>query len=302
MPIDWVSMAVLSTVVLGAVNIIDSHLISKRMPSLQAFLLAAGIGSLVYGLIFLRFFPLQTGVGTWPLVLSVVSAIARTVSVLIVFYTLRIEEVSRVIPMASTYPIFVAIIAIPLLGETLGFLEWIAIIIVAAGGVIVSIKQSPGGSTTWLGKAFFLLIASSLLMAGANVASKYALTYISFLNMYFITVLCMAGIFMLVSFRPRVFKELLSMRRRNSAIALLLLDESLVVIGIVAMFWAMETGPVSLVSAIASSRPIFVLIYALILSRTLPMFLEWQSGKLMLAIRVVAAVLIVGGISIIYLS
>jgi hypothetical protein len=68
------------------------------------------------------------------------------------------------------------------------------------------------------------------------------------------------------------------------------------------MFWAMETGPVSLVSAIASSRPIFVLIYALILSRTLPMFLEWQSGKLMLAIRVVAAVLIVGGISIIYLS
>jgi uncharacterized membrane protein len=302
MPIDWVTMAILSTVVLGAVNIIDSHLISKRMPSLQAFLLAAGIGSLVYGLIFLRFFPLQTGVGTWPLVLSVVSAIARTVSVLIVFYTLRIEEVSRVIPMASTYPIFVAIIAIPLLGETLGFLEWIAIIIVAAGGVIVSIKQSPGGSTTWLGKAFFLLIASSLLMAGANVASKYALTYISFLNMYFITVLCMAGIFMLVSFRPRVFKELLSMRQRNSAIALLLLDESLVVIGIVAMFWAMETGPVSLVSAIASSRPIFVLIYALILSRTLPMFLEWQSGKLMLAIRVVAAVLIVGGISIIYLS
>jgi len=302
MPIDWVTMAILSTVVLGAVNIIDSHLISKRMPSLQAFLLAAGIGSLVYGLIFLRFFPLQTGVGTWPLVLSVVSAIARTVSVLIVFYTLRIEEVSRVIPMASTYPIFVAIIAIPLLGETLGFLEWIAIIIVAAGGVIVSIKQSPGGSTTWMGKAFFLLIASSLLMAGANVASKYALTYISFLNMYFITVLCMAGIFMLVSFRPRVFKELLSMRQRNSAIALLLLDESLVVIGIVAMFWAMETGPVSLVSAIASSRPIFVLIYALILSRTLPMFLEWQSGKLMLAIRVVAAVLIVGGISIIYLS
>jgi uncharacterized membrane protein len=302
MPVDWVTMAILSTVVLGAVNIIDSHLVSKRMPSLRAFLLAAGICSLTLGLIFLRFFPLQSGIGIRPLALSVVSGTARTLSVLIVLYTLRMEEVSRVIPMASTYPIFVAVIAMPLLGEALGFLEWMAIIVVVAGAVIVSIRQSPGGSTTWLGKAFFMLIIASLLIAVANVASKYALTYISFQNMYFITVLCMAGIFILVSFRPRIFKELLGMKQRNSAIALVLLDESMVVIGIVLMFWAMETGPVSLVSAITSSRPIFVLIYALILSRTLPMFLEWQSGKLMLAIRIVAVALIVGGISIIYLS
>ena len=302
MPLDWVSIAVISTAVLGAVNIIDSHLISRRMPSLQAFLLPAGIVSLVYGLVLFCFFPLPDDIGIWPLMVTIASGIVRTLSLLILLYTLKMEEVSRVIPMASTYPVFVAIIAAPLLGETLGYLEWIAIIIVVAGAAVVSTRQGSGGSTTWLGKAFFLLLGSSLLMALANVSTKYALAYVSFWNMYCVTIFCMAGIFMLISLRPRTFKELGDMKRRNSALALLVLNEILVVIGVLLSFRAMEKGPISMVSTIASSRPIFVVIYALILSRAFPTFLKWQPGKLILALRLIAIAMIVGGIAIVYLT
>lgn len=302
MPVDWVSIAVLSTAVLGAVNILDSHLISRRMPSLQAFLLPAGIISLVFGLIIFFLYPLPDDTGFWTIMLTVASGITRIASLLILLYTLKKEEVSRVIPMASTYPVFVAIIAVPLLGETLNYLEWIAIIIVVAGAAIVSARRSPSGSTAWLGKAFFLLGGSSLLMAVANIATKYALDYISFWNMYSITVFCMSGMFILTSLRPGTIKELGSMKRRNSAIALLAFNEMLVVMGVLLSFWAMEKGPISLVSTILSSRPIFVLIYALILSRISPMFLEWQSGKRMLVLRLIAIAMIVGGIAIIYLT
>ena len=302
MPVDWVSIAVLSTAVLGVVNIIDSHLISRRMPSLRAFLLPASIFSLLYGLVIFYLFPLPDDIGIWPLMVTVASGIARTIALFILLYTLKKEEVSRVIPMTSTYPVFVAIIAVPLLGETLNYLQWIAIIIVVAGAAIVSTRRSPSGSTTWLGRAFFLLVGSSLLMAVANVATKYALAYMSFWNMYCITIFCMSGIFMLISLRPRILKELSNMKRRNSAITLLALNEILVVAGIVSLFWAMEKGPVSLVSTIASSRPIFVVIYAIILSRTSPMFLEWHTGKRMLVLRLIAIAMIVGGIAIIYLT
>ena len=212
------------------------------------------------------------------------------------------EEVSRVIPVVSTYPVFVAIIAVPLLGETLNYSQWIAIIIVVAGAAIVSTRRSPSGSTTWLGKAFFLLFGSSLLMAVGNVAAKYGLAYISFWNMYCINIFCMSGIFLLISLRPRILKELGNMKRRNSAIASLALNEILVVIGVVLLFWAMERGPVSLVSTIVSSRPIFVVIYALILSRTSPMFLEWHTNRRMLSLRLIAIAMIVSGIAIIYLT
>jgi uncharacterized membrane protein len=302
MPTDWVSIAVLSTAILGMVNIIDSHLLSKRMPSLQAFLLPAGAISLVYGLVIFYLFPLPDDTGFWPLMVTVGSGIARTLSLIILLYTLRMDEVSRIIPMSSTYPIFVAIIAIPLLGETLDYLGWIAVIIVVAGAAIVSARQSPGGSTTWLGRAFLLLGGSSLLMAVANVSTKYALDYISFWHMYWITIFCMVGIFMLISLRSSILKELVNMKQRNSSIALVAFNEILVVAGVATSFWAMKMGPISLVSTIASSRPIFVVIYAIILSRTYPTFLKWQTSKGMLALRLMAIAMIVGGIAIIYIS
>jgi drug/metabolite transporter (DMT)-like permease len=233
---------------------------------------------------------------------TVGSGITRTLSLTILLYTLKKEEVSRVIPMASTYPIFVAIIAIPFLGETLDYLGWIAVIIVVAGAAIVSTRQGPGGSTTWLGRAFFLLAGSSLLMAVANVSAKYALDYISFWNMYWITIFCMASIFILISLRPRILKELVNMKQRNSSIALIAFNEILVVAGVVMSFRAMEMGPISLVSTIASSRPVFVVIYAIILSRTYPAFLKWQTSKRILALRLIAIAMIVGGIVIIYIT
>ncbi len=302
MSVDWVTMAVLGAAAIGVVNIIDSHLISRRMPSFRAFLLLVGAIVLVYGLVAFYFFPLPEDVGIWPMVVAVTSAVVRMVSVTIMLYTLRTEEVSQVVPVFHVYPVFVAIIAVPLLGEVLGYLQWLAIVVVVTGAVMVSAKRDHGGITTWLGKSFLLLFGAGLLMAIADVASKYALDYISFWNMYWVTAFCISGIFLLISLRPQVLKELGNMRRRNSSMGLLALNETLAVTGMAITFWAMEGGPVSLVSTITGSRPVFVLVFALILNRLRSGFLlEKQSGKGMLALRLVATAMIVGGIAIIYL-
>lgn len=272
------------------------------MPGLRAFLLLVGIFHLTYGLLSFYLFPLPEGVGILPVLVAVASGILRATAATIMLYNLQREEVSRVIPVVYTYPIFVAIIAVPLLGETLAYLQWLAIIIVVAGAVMVSVRQSPSGSTIWLGKPLLLLFSSSLFFAMADITSKYALAYISFWNMFSLTAFCISGIFLLVSLRPHILTQLSNMKRRNSAIALLAFNETLAPTAVVLLFWALEGGLVSLVSTIASSRPIFVVIFALILSRILPGFLEWQPGKGMLALRLVATAMIVGGIAIIYLT
>ena len=302
MSVDWVSIAILSTTIHGVVNIFDSHLISRRLPGLRAFLLPVSILILVFGLALFFLFPLPEDIGFWPITVTVVSGIIRTISVTILLYTMRKEEVSRVIPLYSTYPVFVAIMAVLFLGETLNYLQWIAIVIVVAGAVIISARWNHGSSTTLLGTSFFLLIGSSLLMAVANVTAKYALDYVSFWNMYSIVAFCMSGLFLLISLRPHVIKELGNVKRRNSALALVTFNEILVMIGIVLSFWAMERGPISLVSTILSSRPIFVVVYALILSRVSPAFLKWHYGRRMLALRLIATTMIVGGIAIIYIT
>ena len=303
MLVDWISIAVLSTVILGLVSILDSHLISKRLPSLSAFLLPVAPMTLVFGIIFSFLYPLPEDLSSWPLMVAVASAILRISSIIILLYTLKREEVSRVVPVVSTYPIFVAIMAIPLLAETLGYLQWTAIIIVVAGAVMVSVKRSPGGSTSWLGATFLLLSGSSLLMAVADVTSKYALGYISSWNIYWISLLTTSIIFLFISLRPRVIRELTNIKQPASTLVLLVFKEALAMTGIAMMFWAMKLGPVSLVSAITSSRPIFVVIYALILNRVRPMFLlEGKSGRGVLAVRLIATAMIAGGIAIIYIA
>lgn len=303
MSVDWTSIAVLSTAIFGLVSILDSHLISKRLPSLRAFLLPIALFTLVLGIIFSFLFPLPDDLDSGPLMVAVGSAILRTLSITILLYTLKREEVSRVVPVVSTYPIFVAIMAIPLLGETLGYLHWTAIIVVVVGAVMVSVKRNPGGSTSWLGATFLLLSGSSLLMAVADVTSKYALGYISSWNLYWVSILTTSIIFLLISLRPRVIRELINIKRPLSTLALLTINETLAMTGVAMMFWAMKLGPVSLVSAITSSRPIFVVIYALILTRIRPTFLlERRAGQGVLLLRLMAALMIAGGIAIIYLA
>lgn len=302
MEVAWISIAISSAAALGMVNILDSHLISKRMPSLRAFLLPVGLLTLVIGLIFLCLFPLPGNLSTWPLVVAVASGLLRAASVTIMLYTLKREEVSRVVPVVSIYPVFVVIMAVPLLGETLNYLQWLAIAIVVAGAVMVSIKRSPGNPANWLGGTFFLLLGSSLLMALSDVASKYALSYISFWNMYWVSAFCVSGIFLLISLRRHVVKELANIKRPRPILLLVLVGETLVVAGVILLFWAMERGPVSLVSTIAGTRPIFVVIYALILSRFWPAFLFLQPGRAALVLKLAAISLIVGGIAIIYIS
>jgi len=298
---DWANTAILSAAIMGVVSILDSHLLSKRMPGLRAFLLPVSIMHLIYACLAFALFPLPKDVGLWPILAAVASGMLRTAAVIIMLDSLKREEVSRVIPVVYTYPIFVAIMAVPLLGESLNYLGWLAIVIVVLGAVMVSLRQRPSGSTGWQGRLLLFLFGSSLLFAVADITSKYALDYISSWNMFWISAFCMSGTFLLISVRPRFVQQLINMKRRKSTMALIALDESLVPLGIVLSFWALQRGPVSLVSPILSSRPMFVLVFALILSRLSPAFLEWQAGKGMLVLRIVAVAMIIGGITLIHL-
>ena len=153
-----------------------------------------------------------------------------------------------------------------------------------------------------MGKQFLLLFVSSLLLAVADITSKYALAYISFWNMFSLTTFCIVGIFWLVSIRPHVIRQLINIKQKQSTIALLVFNEVLAPVGILLSFWALERGPVSLVATITGSRPIFVVIFALILSYIFPRFLIRSAGREMLAFRLIATAMIVGGIAIIYLT
>ena len=300
---NWVSLAISSTAISGVVSIIDSHLITRRMPGLRTYLLVIGAFHLVYSFVFSSLFPLPVGTGALPIMVAVASGILRTGAIIIMFYTLKKEEVSQVIPIVHAYPVIVVIMAVPLLGETLSYLDYLAIVMVVGGAIAVSFRQSSSGSIIWRGKPLLLLFGASLLLAIADTTSKYAMNYILPWNMFWISGFCMCAIFIPIALRPHTLHQLSDMKQKGPTVTCLVLNEVLAPITILLMFMALEAGPVSLVSTVlGGGRPLFVFIFAFILSRILPRFIEWHADGGMLALRLIAIAMIAGGVVIIQLN
>ena len=298
----WAGLALLAAATMAMVNIFDSHLLSKRLPSFRAYLLPVGVIHVSWGLLVLYLNPLPGEVEIWPLLAAISAGALRTAAVGIMLYYLKKEHVSRVIPIVYTSPVFVAIMAIPLLGESLYYLQWLAIVVVVVGAVMVSAEKNFTGANARWGKIVLLLLMASLFFAIADIGTKYALASLSSWNLFSLTTFVMSGTFLLASARPQILRQLRDMERRNSALVLLVFNETLAPMAIALSFWAIQKGPVSLVSAVIGSRPVFVAIYSLILSLFAPNFLlKFASGK-MLLLRLVAIAMIVSGIAIIYLT
>ena len=298
----WITASITTAAILGVVAIIDSHLLSKRLPSLWAFLLPVGIIHLSFGLIVLGINPLPEGVGVTPLLVAFGSGIIRGIGATMMLNVMRSHEISRIIPVTHTFPIFVAILAVPLLGEALGYMEWLAILITVGGAILISVQRNTEGRGLRLDTSFAILLGSSLLMGIANIGSKYALDYVSFWNMYSINAISLSTVFLILSVRPWVVWELREMKQRGTALGWLALNEVVALAGFTLSFWAMERGPVSLVSTITSVRPAFVFIYALALSRVFPTLLEERLSRGTIAVKVISIALIIGGVTLLTLG
>lgn len=284
------------------VSIMDSHLISKRLPSFQAFLAPIGLVHSAVGIVIFSINSIPAGTDATTVLIAFASGIVRVAGALIMLRTLRSEEVSRVMPVANTFPIFVAILAVPFLGETLGWLQWLAIFITVAGAMLISVRRGAKGRGVRLRKSFASLVVASLFFGIANTMAKYALDDLSFLTLYGINSICLGGLFTLFSLRGRVLRELRDMAGRGRTLTLLGINEVAALTGFLLSFWAMERGPISQVSTILATRPAFVFIFALGLSRFYPAALDERMGRRAVTLKVASIALVIGGVSLLLLS
>ena len=297
---NWIHAALVSAAIMAVVNILDSHLISKRFSGIRAFMLVIGCMHLVYGGVLALLVPLPIG-AAWYAGMAVVSSLVRTGAIIILLDGLRHREVSTVIPIVYSYPMFVAVIAFAALGERLAWQQWIAIAVVASGAVLISLNREP--SRNQMGRPrSALIVLASLLFAVADVTGKVALDGISFWNLFWIGATVMGGLFLVISLRRSVLDSIIALPDRGRSLGLVVVNEVIAPVGIVISYWALQHGPVSLVSTLLSTRPLFVLLFALALSWCAPGFLFWSGGRKLVAVRIIATLMIVAGVVVIELS
>ena len=291
----WVALA--SAATLGMVTVLDKRLVSNNMPSLSAFYMGTLLSLVGYATVVLVLTGLPDNASTDRLIAAGVSGLCWGGALGMMFWGYKYEEASRASALIHTFPVFVAILAVTVLGETLVAGQWVAIIVVVAGAFTISLRTSNGAKILRLTRAFPILVGASMFTALALLTGKYALEE---LPVWFVFALRNYGMVVVFAFlwRPGAFQQLFGALRDWRTVLLLFLAEySLAPLAVVLNVAATSLGPVSLVSTLTATRPVFVFIFGSILSVPALRLLDEPLDRPTLLVKLTAIIMVVGGIA-----
>ena len=303
----WLTIAIIAYLILAIVNIADKFLLDKILPSTKTYTFLVGILGLAVIVIAPWFLH-------WPgfsLFLGNIAVGALfPIALLTLYKSLKDGEASKVIPLiGGTIPIFTIILSIAFLSESFSSMQWLAILFLLLGSVIISWfpethslwvkalnwlhiqKRNP-----WLGIATALISAFSF--AVFFVGTKYLYSQQEFLSSFiwirigtFIAVL-----FLLISKdnRQEIVKSLQKLKDRKPWI--FVSNQGLAAIGFLLQNYAIFLGSVVLVNALQGVQYAFLLVLGGVLSIFYPKVIKEKISKYIILQKAIAVILIAFGL------
>ncbi|HJN58886.1 MAG TPA: EamA family transporter [Dehalococcoidia bacterium] len=264
---NWIIFSFLSGLIFAIVNTIDKYKVFDSINlSHPVFCIFAGFSNLILGLLFITFFPIQDTSYT-NILLGISTGVLQGFSIGLMFKALSQNEVTRVVPIYQTYPIYVLIIALLFLNEILTSLQIISIFLMLAGGILATIefKKKMNFSSGFM---IFILIVASISMAVSHIFIKTLIEEFSTLQIYGLRGIGVSiPLILPFSSKSNLKKFYIFLKDWRSSRFMFLAETVGACIGLILIILALDSGSVSLVAAISSgTRPIFVVIIGLFLS------------------------------------
>jgi len=196
------------------------------------------------------------------------------------------------VPLWYLSPLFVLIFAAIFLGEIFTPIKYLGIFFVIIGAILISSKNFPKIS---LGKAFWFMILACLILSGDAIITKYLLNFADFWTIF--SYIRIGTIFALIPIFCFSVPDLISMTKEHGpkVITLISLNEMLNLVGVLLITIATAVGYVTLVSALSSIQPFFVLLLAVILTIFYPKILKEEIGKKSMFLKLFAIILMFVG-------
>lgn len=218
---------------------------------------------------------------------------------MLILWSLSRDEVSRVTPISQSYPLITVVFAVVLLGESLSVLESVAVVLAALGAILAAIKFSDGSQPISLTGTFGYLLIAVVMLASGQTMLKTITDDVSFWHALGFRGAGMAIVLLPMNYRREIAGELFSFVQKPKAVAVLTIDVGLATTALALLTFAIATGPLSLTSAIIGSTPLLVFFATVLISKKYPQLLgETLSSRLMIQ-KLVAAALVVTGLTII---
>lgn len=289
----WVLFVILATLLWCCGNIIDKHVFSN-------YIKRPIIGTIVFSIIGL-IFSLSIFSYNFDLMPPLHIALSFMVGFLFIFgiylylKSLTIEELSRVIPLFYFAPIFTLILATIFLGEMFVPLQYLGIALLISGAILISIRF---GQSITFSKAFWFMIGSALSVSIGTVTIRYLITQ----GENFLTIFAYTRLGLFIFMIPLLLLYASQFRRiikthGKKVVAFMSVSSTFNLGASIAVFAALSftAGYASLVSALTSVQPLFILIIATLISFYYPKILHEEIKGSIIALKAAAIALIVIG-------
>jgi len=301
--LEWISLALFSSALFGVVTALEKRLIDCHLPNLGVYYAFIAYSLLIpAGIVFFATGGVPDEATNLNIVWAVLSGATWGVGLAMIFWGYTLEEASRASAIVHTFPVFVAVMAVFTLGESLIPGQWAAIIVIVAGAFVISIRRSDGRGVLSFSRAFPILIAASLLLALSHIFAKAALDDgLTVWMTYAIRAVGMSAAFAVLA-KPKGFIETFALLRDWRTLALILVTDFLMApVASMSLTGATSLGAISLVAALAATRPFFVLMVTSLLSIERIKWLNEPLERDTIVLKVVAIAMIVGGVAVLSL-
>ena len=299
---SWVVLALVGAAVLALVNMFDKtvHGYSRTPDTLPLFI---GVAQTTIGVVVLA---LVVGLGgipdgaTWSMTATALGSgalygVGASLMIRVLFH----QEVSRTIPVTQTAPIFAALMGVGFLGEAVTAVQWLAILATVVGAVAISLRTGTNVSGLMLQRSFFVLLVGSAIVAAADVVGKVALEELPVLFTHGLRVLGIGLVYLVWSARREPLRNIAELvRSRSPALKFVVANELVVAnLALLLLLCALSLGPVSLVTALAATRAMFVVLYSTTLALVWKGALGEVTTRRAVAVKVGSTAVIVAGVA-----
>ncbi len=314
---EWFILALVASIFWAVVVIVDKFILTRYIRDAVAYQVFLAIVMLPFIAFLLPFTPasingngdgnLNPNLNLVLIPLTILLGVVLGLGFVLYNRALLIEEVSRVTPLLFLSPLFVLLLSYLFIGEALPMHRYVGIGLMVLSAITVSlrvegIRRGHGHSHSHsmhvtLSPALLMILALDMMTATKDVISKLLLAHLDYLSYLFW--------FMLGNIIGRPLLLLMPLNRSNTLrvvrtlplkiYLLCFFNSSLGWAGYILYFKAISMTYVSLVSAIPTTQPFIVFVFATLLGFFYPELIEEKIDRWSVSLKGMAVLSILAG-------
>lgn len=300
----WLIVTIFSYLISAVVFLIDKYLLTGPIsnPKIYAFYIGVLGSAVVLFLPFTDFYVLEP----LQLLLAFISGASFILAILWFFKGLKLFDSSRIVPaIGGILPIFTFLLVYlsPIGQELPNLWEITAFLLLVLGSFLITYEKSKQISF----KSLKISTIAAFLFALSFVTAKYVyLEYPFLLGLFWIKIggVLMALIFLFSrSLRNELFKQKMPLQKKTAVV--FLLNQIAGALAGILQNWAIALAPlvyIAFVNALQGIQYVFLLILAALISLKFPKVLKEQMAREVILQKIIAILVIAGGLVILSLK